>query len=364
MTRLLAILRRLRISKKVDVVTISSRHGHFLAELTAEHKSLTISPTSFPIFLSIRFLATFIRLRKSVSKFSRYVLATLETTKAQVILATDAVKELTEIADANDHVEVVAVMHGFYVNQQGNNLREGWTREQESSVTLFALGEYDRAHYRRWGNSHQQILTVGSANNCLYLKRNHARPLLGFDICIVQGSLNPFPTDEFSKARHQNWELIADFVNRLAIARNLSIAVALSSSSKEESIRDWFENRLTQATFFRSSIDPFATYRAIDSSRVSVGEASTALVEGLARRNRCIAINFSGLDILTLPVPNLVSLINPQFEDFEKKFFDLSGMSDDAYWSAIKNDVGLLIETDEQHLTLEKIRRHLSLHCR
>jgi hypothetical protein len=38
-------------------------------------------------------------------------------------------------------------------------------------------------------------------------------------------------------------------------------------------------------------------------------------------------------------------------------------MSDDAFWHAVKDEVGHLIETDEQYLTIEKIRRHIDNFC-
>jgi hypothetical protein len=363
MARLFAIIRRLRIVRKVDVVTVSSRHGHFLPELTIGLKTLSVDPTSFPLFLSIKFLLTFVRLRKSVSRVSRYVLATTRATKARVVLATDAVKELTEIANMGDKLEVIAVMHGFYIDQRGNNLREGWATQQTSAVTLCALGESDRSHYRRWGNSHKNIMTVGSANNCLYLRDRGALPDVKFDICIVQGALNPNASDEFSRIRLKNWERITDYVNRLAVANDLSVSVALNASSKEHVIREWFEDRIENATYFRSSVDRFATYQAIDSSRVSIGEASTSLIEGLARKNRCMAINFSGLDILSLPGPALASLTKSGFDDFEAKYCSLRDMSDEEFWDAIKDEVKFLIETDEQHLTIEKIRQHIDKFC-
>lgn len=324
---------------------------------------MVIDPTAFPLLLSIRFLVEFACRRKEVTRVSNYVLAIAKSTRARVVLASDAVKELTEIADANNELTVVAVMHGLYVDQGDSNLRESWTTQQDSSVSLFALGEYDVTHYRRWGNIHHNIFPVGSANNCLYLHHRRDKPQTKFDICLVQGALNPNPTDDFARARLKNWEKIAEFVSRLAKNRGLSVGIALNTSSKEGEIKEWFLHRIPRATFIASSRNPFATYEAIDGSRVSIGEASTSLVEGLARGNKCVAMNFTDLDLLSLPVPDLVSMKNPDFNEFEDRIKSLLDMSHHDFWASVKDGVKRLIDVEEQQLTISKIRDFVAERC-
>lgn len=324
---------------------------------------MVIDPTAFPLLLSIRFFIEFARRRRQVTRVSNYILAIAIATKARVVVASDAVKELTEVATVNDDLSVIAVMHGFYVNQGGTNLREGWTTRQDSSVSLFAFGEYDLMHYQRWGNTHREVFPVGSANNCLYLLQQHKKPQFQFDICLVQGALNPNPTDDFTRARLKNWEMITEFLSRLVHKKHLSVVIALSSSSKESEIRAWIANRIPGATFVASSRDPFATYKAIDSARVSIGEASTSLIEGLARGNKCIAMNFTSLDLLSLPVPDLVSMKNPVFDEFEHRVNSLLDMSHLDFWVTVKDGVERLINVEEQHLTINKIRDFIAERC-
>lgn len=363
MGRWLILLRRLRFRKRVSILVIESRHGSFLSSVTKGQKALFLDPTSFPIVLSFKFFRSFINNQDTESRVTRYVLAIASACNAAVVIATDAVKELTEIARLNMKLEVVAVMHGFYVDQQGVNHRESWVTQQESSVSLFALGEYDVTHYRRWGNTHKRIFPVGSANNCLYLLEERERSTSNFDICIVQGALNPHPTDEFSRMRLENWEKIADFVSLLARKHNFSVVISLNASSKESEVKAWFQTWFSEAEFFRSSVDKFATYKAIDFSQISIGEASTALVEGLARGNKCLAMNFAKLDVLSLPVPAIASLRSPSFLDFEQRIFDLLKMSRSTYWSEVSSQTSHLINTHEQHLVISKIRQHVAQFC-
>ena len=363
MGRLLTLVRRIRLSRKVEVLVVSSRHGHFLTAVTQGRRVMVVDPTAFPLLLSIRFFFEFARRRRQVTRVSNYILALATATKARVVLASDAVRELTEVAGANEELSVVAVMHGFYVDQGEVNFREGWTTRQDSAVSLFALGEYDLTHYRRWGNTHREVFPVGSANNCLYLLQRHKKPDSRFDICLVQGALNPNPADEFARARLTNWEKIAEFVSRLAELQGLSVGIALNTSSKEGEIRDWFSRRIPGATFIASSSNPFATYEAIDGARVSIGEASTSLIEGLARRNKCVAMNFTSLDLLSLPVPALVSMKNPDFNEFEDRINSLLDMPHEDFWAAVKDGVERLINVEEQHLTISRIRDFVAERC-
>ncbi len=356
------LLRRIRFRREFEVILIASRHGSFLAEVSKHHTSLLLDPTAFPIILSARFFWTFFRLRGSVSRVSQYVIATVASCNSRVVVATDAVKELTEIAQELPGVEVIAIMHGFYIDQKGLMLREQWNYERDSPVTLFALGDYDTTHYRRWGNRHKKILPIGSVNNCLYLKsRNPGHET--FDLCIIQGSLNPLASDEFSLTRLRNWELIFRYVNQLMSHSELQISVALSSSSNEALVRDWIESRLANATFFRSSVERFATYRAVDSSLISIGEASTALVEGVARGNRCLAMNFSKLDLLSLPLPPILSLIRPSFEEFRDRLNLLSAMPAEEFADLVAEDIRKVINVDEQDLAITKIQTYIDEVC-
>jgi hypothetical protein len=360
--RTIALLRRFQFRRDVEVVVIASRHGHFLSEISKNQTSLFLDPIRFPIILSAKFIWTFFRINKSVSRVSQYVIATAVCCNSRAVVATDAIKELTEIAKGLPGVEVIAVMHGFYIDQKDSMLREQWNYERESPVTLFALGDYDITHYRRWGNKHKKIMPVGSVNNCLYLKHRDVEHKV-FDLCIIQGSLNPLANDVFSLARLRNWELIIDYVNKLNSLIKLRISVALNSSSKEESIRNWIEDRLADATFFRSSIEPFATYRAVDSSLISIGEASTAIVEGLARGNRCIAMNFSELDLLSLPLPPILSLHRPSFEEFHDRFNLLRQMPAEKFSELVADDVRKVINVDEQDLAITKIQTYIDQVC-
>jgi hypothetical protein len=359
MIHFLSVLQRMRFPRRIDVLVIRSRHGHFLPELVAERRSMIVDPTAFPLIFSASFIFQFLRFRKKVSRLSRYALAIAKSTHARIILATDAIEELTEIATNAQASHVLAVMHGLYIDQSGNNLREQWKSERQSPVTLFSFGEYDISHYRRWGNVHETIIPVGSANNCLYLSKRGARLPKKYEICLVQGALNPFPTDELSVVRLRNWELIAQNIQNLSSRHDVSVVVALNSSSKETQIREWFETRLSNASYVSSSVNRFATYEAIDSSFITFGEASTSLVEGLARRNRCLAVNFSDIGFLSLPLPELLLVRDPNFDFFEQKYLQLRNMDEKTLWGAIESELEKIIVIKNQGKTIETITRRI-----
>ena len=354
---------RLKLPCTYDVLLVDSRHGLSLTAIAEGFRTFVVDPTRFPIIVSPRYLLELIRFRRGVSRVSRHLLAIASASKAKIILATDAVKDLTEVASLRPEVTTMAVMHGFYIDQQGKNVREAWAELKPSSTLLYAMGRYDLDHYRRWGNVHTRIDPVGSANNCLYVTSNQLPTNRVFDICIVQGAINPIAEDEFARTRLSNWEKITEYIQQLSERTPLKIVIAIGLSSKQVLIEEWFTTRFPTATFVRTSDDPFSTYKAIDSAWISIGEASTSLVEGLARKNRCLAINFSNLGLLSLPAPDLVALKNPSYQAFEERYWQLRKMDDQDFWEEVKGEVGYLINTDEQHLTITKIRDQVAREC-
>lgn len=350
------ILGRIRLPRQCDVILVQSRNGWSLPSVSQGFRTLVVDPTKFDIFLSLPFIFHFVKHRRKRTRITRYLLGTASACNARIIIATDATKELTEVANSRPDINVFAVMHGLYIDQKGHNLRESWKFIQDSSVTLIALGPYDLDHYRRWGNNHKVIKPLGSLNNCLYVTTQERPEARSYDLCIVQGTLNPFAKDHLSRVRLENWEKIASLVHELDKRLNLKMIIAIRESSKQSLVENWFAVRFPRATFVRTSDDSFATYRAIDSAWVSVGEASTSLIEGLARKNRCLAMNFSSLQFLTIPAPSLVTISDPSYDAFERRYHELRNMSDDEFWRNVGDGVSYLMNTQEQHLTIQKIR--------
>ena len=229
-------------------------------------------------------------------------------------------------------VEVIAIMHGLYIEQPIDfRIRESWKKTQDSDVTLFALGEYDQLHYRRWGNIHQNVLPVGSLNDSIYRSKSSKKVEKLYDVCIVEGSVNPNARKEFAKIRLQNWTMLTDFLNQVVTRENLKVVVALSQSTKEAAVREWFSSRFDIALDFVDSSIEFATYRAIDSSHISVGETSTALIEGLGRGNKILSFNFSETPLLDLPVHPICRLHKPDFTSFSERFQELRNLNYDEF---------------------------------
>jgi hypothetical protein len=359
--RLLRIRHRFALPHQTDVIILQSRHGDALQSVCRGFNCGAVDPTAFPLIFSIRFITAFLRQPSGTSRFTRYVIATAKAHQAKVIIATDAIKQLTEIKQLSKDLHVLAVMHGFYIDQgTGEYLREPWQPSRSTAVELFAFGEYDKTNYRRWGNIHSNLHPVGSLNNAIYLSKKIEPTEVQYDLCVIQGATNPNAVDYFSQVRLHNWEKIVEYVNTLQSILNLKVIIALSPlSSKRAEVKSWFEARLTNPVAFTPIGSAHETYRAIDQSKVSVGETSTAIVEGLARKNKCIALNFSELDVLSLPGNSLNTLKNPKYPEFEERFSLLKNMDHDHYWSEIQSDVAKLINVDEQAQVVEKVQQRI-----
>ena len=244
-------------------------------------------------------------------------------------------------------VEVIAVMHGLYIEQPNDfRIRESWKKTQDSDVTLFALGEYDQLHYRRWGNVHQNMFPVGSLNDSIYRSKSSKKVEKLYDVCIVEGSVDPNARKEFAKIRLQNWTILTDFLNQVVTRESLKVVVALSHSTKETAVREWFSSRFDIALDFVDNSIEFATYRAIDSSHISVGETSTALVEGLGRGNKILSFNFSETPLLDLPVHPICRLHKPDFTSFSERFQELRNLKPDEFQELTKQSTRFIYSYD------------------
>jgi hypothetical protein len=350
--KLINIICRIRMLSKSDIVIIKSRHGNGLLSVVAGLNPAVIDPTRFPIWISWKFAYCFLWKFRGAERVTRHVLATLEATDARVLLSTDAVSQLTQMKTMKPAVEVIAVMHGLYIEQPNDfRIRESWKKTQDSDVTLFALGEYDQFHYRRWGNVHQNVFPVGSLNDSIYRSKfsNNVEKL--YDVCIVEGSVDPNAWKEFAKIRLQNWTMLTEFLNQVVTRENLKVVVALSQSTKVAAVREWFSSRFDIDLDFVDNSVEFATYRAIDSSRISIGETSTALVEGLGRGNKILSFNFSETPLLDLPVHPICRLHKPDFKMFSERFQELRDLSYDEFRDLTRQTTQLINSYDHEHPT-------------
>jgi surface carbohydrate biosynthesis protein len=343
---------RLRLPQKSDIVIIESRHGKNLLGVVAGLDASVIDPTRFPIWISWKFAFCFLWKFRRAKRFTRHVLATLEATNAHILLSTDAVSQLTEIKALNPATEVIAVVHGLYIKQPDDfRIRESWIEEQKSDVILFALGEYDRFHYRRWGNVHQNVFAVGSLNDSIYRSKFPNKSEKLYDICIVENSVDPNASKELNKLHLHNWTMLTSFLNQFASRENLKVVVALSQSTKVAAVREWFSSRFDFALDFVDGSTEFATYQAIDSSQISVGETSTALVEGLGRGNKILVFNFLDTPLFDLPVHHICRLHKPNFNSFSQRFQELRNLKPDEFKELTGQSTRFINSYDSEHPT-------------
>jgi hypothetical protein len=129
------------------------------------------------------------------------------------------------------------------------------------------------------------------------------------------------------------------------------VIVALSKSNNQELIRQWFHQRLGSSISFVESNDEFGTYKAIDSSKVSIGDVSTSLIEALGRGNKIISLNFSDTELLDLPVHTINRMNKPTYIQFEERYQKLTTMDQSAYVELTASETFNLISYDSRRPT-------------
>lgn len=321
---------------RVDLVVVASRHGQNLASVTDDLKCFFYNPSKRPPVWCLRFWFHRVFTVTKIPSGLRTLVTITRLLSAKGILSTDSYSAL---ADAEHHlgsVKLYWVQHGLFLDQRSDTLkREPEMADRSSSITLFAVAPYDHEHYRRWGVRPTQTLPVGSLQNSFFLKNvgQISGTSSSYDICLIEKGIKVHPDSELGRMRKASWHSFLKDFNEYCCARDLRVVIALNRSSEEEKTLEWLETQFTYGFDTTQTDDEFSTYKAVDASSLTIGQASTVLVEALCRQKKVLGFNYSKLGYWDLPGTGLSHLNSPSYETLSERIDTLLPMSWDTYWS-------------------------------
>ena len=346
---------------RVDLVVVTSRHGQNLASVTDNFKCFFYNPSERPPIWCVRFWFRRIFLAKKIPAELRTLVTIARLLSAKGILSTDSYSALADAEPYLGSVKLFWVQHGLFLDQRFDTLkRELEPPDRSSSITLFAVSPYDIENYRRWGVRPAQTLPVGSLQNSYFLKnvRRAGKSHDSYDICLIEKGIKVHPDSELGRMRKASWQSFLNDFNQLCKTRDLRVVVALSRSSDITNTLAWIRTILTCDFKVTELQDEFSTYKAVDASTLTIGQASTVLIEALCRERKVLGFNYTSLGYWDLPGSGISHINSPSYELLCKRIDTLLPMSWESYWSNAPKEIKDLT-VDEPGETISTINTML-----
>ena len=175
-----------------------------------------------------------------------------------------------------------------------------------------------------------------------------------YDICLIEKGIKVLPDSELGRMRKASWHSFLTDFNQLCKTRDLRVVVALSRSSDITNTLEWIKTILTCDFKVTELQDEFSTYKAVDASTLTIGQASTVLIEALCRQRKMLGFNYTTLGYWDFPGTGISHVKSPTYEILCERIDALLPMSWDTYWSNTPNELKELT-VDEPGETISTI---------
>lgn len=346
------------------IIAVNSRHGQNLPDALAGLSVLYYEPRTRPPLWCVRFWLVRIFQTRTVPRVAKTLVAIAKTTQAKTVVATDSYSELLDAEPHLTGIDLFWVQHGLFLNQEGSSLvRERELPVRNTDVTLLSIGPYDRDNYRRWGTRNIRTIPVGSLNNGLYVRSrgtNWGHLETEFDICLVEKGLKTDPDSEYGRAFKENWDRFFTVFSAYLQQERPKLVVAVSGSAERDDVISYLRQSLSY-DFVVTADDDFATYRASDAANLTIGLASTVLVESLSRQRKILTFNCTPHSIWDLPLPNAMKLGGWPKLDYEV-LAERIGAVRAMTWEQYSAEMGRFLESFvvDSSMTVDRVREVIS----
>jgi hypothetical protein len=321
--------------RRLDLLIVESRHAQNLDTVADGLTFARYDPSTRAPLWCLHFWIYRLFLVAKVPADAKTLIAIARALRVKAIISSDAYKTLDTVTEHLPHVHRYFVQHGLFLDQQKSLVkREEVFPDHPSQVTLFATGDYDRVHYRRWGIRPQRVVPIGTLKNSVYLTTGapiHTRGTSAFDLCIVEKGLKPNPDTDLGIRRRDSWEKILGALTLYCQKFEPRVVVAISHSSEPHEVLSWLKQHFPYEFSVTNHLDPFATYRAVDSSELTIGQASTVLCEALSRQRKCLSIDYADIEFWNLPGEGISRLVSPTDGELHDRINHLLGLDWDSY---------------------------------
>lgn len=339
--------------RHVDLLVVISRHAGDLAQAAEGIRHVVYDPTRRPSWWCLRFWLYRSFCNRNIPAEIRTLLSIVKVLRCRAVISSDAYRVLLNAESYLNSTRLYFVQHGMYLNSDHKSKVLGKVFvERKSKVTLFSIGEFDKANYDRAGIRPDRVIPVGTLKNsayCLGLAAQAIRkPTKKYDLCIIEKGIKPHPDSQFGKLRLSTWTHILALLNHYCNQSSPRVIVALSNSAEPSLVLQWIRQHLHYEFDVSNPEDSFATYRAVDESELTIGISNTVLCEALSRKKKVLSVDFSDHTIFGLPGNGIEQLRSPSQETFTERVNALRAIDWSTYQSSLSSETQLLLGPDPQ----------------
>ena len=225
---------------------------------------------------------------------------------------------------------------------------------------FFCFGQFEIDLYHSKEARVNNYYPIGSLRNHLYRTSSFRPSRKAYDICVV---CEPSPgwDDIEGLGFEDSLGSIAKFALKYALSNGKTICFAgKRSPNSMERIAElnWYQKYIgDEAKNIKENIkEHFSTYQLIDSSDVSIGFISTALLEGMSRGNRCLQCNYTGNVKWDFHYSGPWFTSEYTYEDFAKCVDYLFSLNDSEFNALSKKCINYFIEDLPSDVAIKKVK--------
>ena len=232
------------------------------------------------------------------------------------------------IAKKNKKFLALSVGYGHFVNEEKVFGRK-WEDFNLQGLELLVQGNWQRDVVNKKCGNASKITVVGGLGNALYLSEGHNIEKQ-YDICIISNFKDAYGN---SLANAKLYSVLND------ICLELGYSVCFAGRFTSESAIGSMNERRYVESCFGDGISFFprsgrSTYVLSDSSSVTIGDFTTALLESFGRGGKIIAANPSTLPELDFLVTGVWTLSKYDYESVKQKLLEILSVSQSEWLEA------------------------------
>jgi hypothetical protein len=178
---------------------------------------------------------------------------------------------------------------------------------------------------------------------CIYKKESVTHK--NHDICIIERSIAT-KDSEIGREIRSSWAQFLRLFSKYCEKFEPRVIFAISDPATFDEAVEWITKQFRYGFEIANHNEPYATYKAVDSSVLTIGQQSTVLVEALSRRNKCLSVDFSNLDFLRLPGDGISRLVSPTDGELHDRINHLLGLDWDSYSRQLPPELRDLMTSD------------------
>lgn len=299
--------------------------------------------------------------------YAQYILACIDQTRAKVVLTT------IDNSSIFHYLSRLDIKRTYFAIQNGTRtlycVRDALPAPPHifskiSMSNFFCFGQREVELFSQCGHKIDRFLPIGSLIGGYYKSVVSKPPLIQrFDLCLISQWNPEFFAGADMDVGHaglsekvgRGLRDLHQYLARVLDETGLSLTICLRHDDKAEVV--YFDAMFNgRAIYVKRDSNNFATYRAIEQSRLTVALNSTTLSEAFAWGQKVLWCNIHNNDINEMPEAGISYFYGDNYAAFKTRVLMIIGMDQSEYEEKTKERAHYINNYDPDHPPHEVIR--------